>query len=158
MGRDHLFYEARARSYQDRRTCYPWHCLPCQQGRLKRKGRPVRHLRRTFSTFGFFLFLPSITPAPPWSIKGRAGQPTKGTDRFHTQHTAKQQPSSWRPFDIFVRDLGHISLLTVYTPYYEPFLVLITRAAANWTYGRSARTSINLVSFSTPSEHNAQQI
>ena len=29
MGRDHLLNEARARPYQDQRTCYPWHRLPC---------------------------------------------------------------------------------------------------------------------------------
>jgi len=80
----------------------------------------------------FFLFLPSVTPAPPWSIKGRAGHPTKGTDRFDTQHTTKQQLSSWRPFDLSIRDLGLVPLSTVCTPYYEPFSVLITRAAANW--------------------------
>ena len=40
MGRNHLLNEARARPYQDQRTCYPWHRLPYQQGRLKGKGRP----------------------------------------------------------------------------------------------------------------------
>ena len=40
MGRNHLLNEARAWSYQDHRTCYPWHRLPCEQGRLKGKGRP----------------------------------------------------------------------------------------------------------------------
>ena len=69
----------------------------------------------------FFLFLSSIIPAPPWSIKGGAGHPTKGVDQFHTQHTAKQQLSSWHPFDLSIRDLGPVSLSTVCTPYYEPF-------------------------------------
>ena len=40
IGRDHLLNEARAWPYQDHRTCYPWHHLPCQQGRLKGKERP----------------------------------------------------------------------------------------------------------------------
>ena len=40
MGRDHLPSEARAWSFLDQRTCHPWHRLPCQQGRLKGKGRP----------------------------------------------------------------------------------------------------------------------
>ena len=39
----------------------------------------------------FFLFLPSVIPAPPWSIKGRAGHPTNGMDYFSTHNT---QPSS----------------------------------------------------------------
>ena len=71
--------------------------------------RKTRLPRRTFSTFGFFLFLPSVTPAPPWSIKGRAGHPTKGTDHFETQddesipHTTHSQAAtellaSFRPF------------------------------------------------------------
>jgi len=106
-----------------------WSAMLAGQAQGKRKTRLPR---RTFSTFGFFLFLPSVTPAPPWSIKGRAGHPTKGTDRFDTQHTTKQQLSSWRPFDLSIRDLGLVPLSTVCTPYYEPFSVLITRAAANW--------------------------
>ena len=67
--------------------------------------RKTRHLRRTFSTFCFFLFLPSVIPAPPWSIKGRAGHPTKGMDRFSytTHHTTHSQAAtkllaSFRPF------------------------------------------------------------
>ena len=40
MGRDHLLNEARARPYQDQRTCYPWHRLPCQWDWLRGKGRP----------------------------------------------------------------------------------------------------------------------
>ena len=35
----------------------------------------------------FFFFLPFVNPASPWSIKGKAGHPTKGTDRFHTHIT-----------------------------------------------------------------------
>jgi len=61
-------------------------------------------------------------------------------------------------FNHSIRDLGLVPLSTVCTPYYEPFSVLITQAAANWTYGRSAQTSINLVSFSAPSGPNAQQL
>ena len=38
-GRDHLLNEVRVRPYQDQRTCYPWHRLPCQRDRLKEKGR-----------------------------------------------------------------------------------------------------------------------
>ena len=93
-----------------------WSAMSAGQAQGERK---TRLLRRSFSTFGFFLFLPFVTPAPPWSIKGRAGQPTKGTDRFHTQHithTAKQQPSSWHPFDHSIRDLGHVPLLTICNP------------------------------------------
>ena len=40
MRRDHLLNEARARPFEDQQTCYPWHCLPCQQGKLKGKERP----------------------------------------------------------------------------------------------------------------------
>ena len=90
----------------------------------------------------FFSFLQHVTPAPPWSIKGRAGHPAEGEDQLtkkidrydsttHTMHTAKQRPSSWRPFDHSIRDLGPFPLSTVCTLYYEPFSVLITRAAAD---------------------------
>ena len=68
-----------------------------------------------------FHLSPICNPCSPWSIKGVAGHPTKGTDRFHTQHTTKQQLSSWRPFDLSIRDLGHVPLSTACTPYYEPF-------------------------------------
>ena len=35
IGHDHLLNKARARPYQDQRTCYPWHRLPFQRGWLK---------------------------------------------------------------------------------------------------------------------------
>ena len=79
-----------------------WSTMSGGQAQGKRK---TRHLRRTFSTFGFFLFLLSVTPTSPWSIKGRAGHPTKGTDRFsyttcHTTHSqaATELLASFRPF------------------------------------------------------------
>ena len=95
-----------------------WSAMIAGQDRGERK---TQHLQRTLSVSGFFLFLPSIIPAPSWSIKGRIGCPTKGMDRFHTQHIAKRQPSSWHPFDLSIRDLGHVPLSTVCTPYYKPF-------------------------------------
>ena len=135
MGRDHLMNEARARPYQDQRTCYPWHRLPGQQGRLKGKGRPDTFEGPSLPLI--FLFLPYVIPAPPRSIKGRAEHPAKGTDQFDkprtTLHTAEQQPSSQYSFDLSIRDLGPVPLSTIYTAYYEPFSVLITRAAADWT-------------------------
>ena len=125
MGHNHLLKQSQgmAMSGSANVLSLAWSAMPAGQAQGKRK---TRRLRRTISTFGFFLFLPSITPAPPWSIKGRAGHPTMGTDQFHAKHTAKQQPSSWHPFDPFIRDLGPVPLSTVCTPYYEPFLVLIT--------------------------------
>ena len=80
-----------------------WSAMTVGQARGKRK---TRHLRRTFSTFGFFLFLPPVTPAPPWSIKGKAGHPTKGTDQFNTSrttsHIAEQHQGSQYPFDLSI--------------------------------------------------------
>ena len=36
----------------------------------------------------FFFFLPSVIPASPWSIKGKAGHPTKGESIQHiTPHS-----------------------------------------------------------------------
>ena len=73
----------------------------------------------------FFPLSPICNPCSPLVFKRRARHPAKGTDRFHTQHItqhiAKQQPSSWHPFDPSIRDLGPVPLLTVCTPYYEPF-------------------------------------
>ena len=60
--RAHLLNEARARPYQDQRTCYPWHGLPCQQGRLKRKGRPG-----TFEGPSLPLVFPLSTICNPYS-------------------------------------------------------------------------------------------
>ena len=64
----------------------------------------------------FFSFLQHVTPAPPWSIKGRAGHPAKVMDKLierstdtteqHTSHTAKQRPSSWHPLRPFHQRLG----------------------------------------------------
>ena len=85
----------------------------------------------------FFAFLPSITPAPPWSIKGRAGPATKGIDSggISSTHTTLHTQLSYDQalgdlFDHSIRDLGLVPLSTVCTPYYELFLVLITQAAA----------------------------
>ena len=73
----------------------------------------------------FFFFLPSVILASPWSIKGKAGHPTKGMNRFNTprisSHIAEQQPSSQRPFNHSIRDLGPVPLSPICTPYYEPF-------------------------------------
>ena len=139
MGHTHLLDRARAWPYEDQQhtPSLTWSAMLAGRAQGKRKTWLPR---RTFSTFGFFLFLPSITPAPPWSIKGRVGHPTKGTDQFQTkydgsipQHAVKQQSSSWRPFDPFTRDLRPVPLSSVCTPYYELFSVLITQAAADWT-------------------------
>ena len=67
MGRDHLLNKARARPYQDQRMCYPWHRLPCQQGRLKGKGRP-----NTFEGPSLplvFLLSPVCNPCSPLIYK-----------------------------------------------------------------------------------------
>ena len=73
----------------------------------------------------FFFFLPSVIPASPSSIKGKAGHPTTENDRFNTpritSHTAEQQPSSQCPFDLSIRDLGHVPLSPVCNPYYKLF-------------------------------------
>ena len=73
----------------------------------------------------FFFFLSSIILASPWSLKGKAGHPTKGTDRFNTpcitSHIAEQQPSSQHPFDLFIRDLELVPLSPICNPYYELF-------------------------------------
>ena len=67
MARNHLLNKARAWPYQDHQTCYPWHRLPCQQGRLKRKERP--------STFEgpslplVFLLSPIYKPCSPLIYK-----------------------------------------------------------------------------------------
>ena len=37
------------------------------------------------------------------------------------EHTTEQRTSSRHPFTLSMRDLGHVPLSTVCTPYYEPF-------------------------------------
>ena len=153
MGRDHHLTKAEARPYQDQRTCYPCHRLPCQQGRLKEKGRSGTFEGLYLLLFFFFL------PALPWSIKGRTWHPT---DRFNTQHItqhiAKQQPSSWHHFGLFIRDLELVHLSTVCTSTTNIFLELKTRAIANWIWRHSTRISINFVTINTSSGSNAQPI
>ena len=100
----------------------PWHRLPCQEGSLRGKRRPG-----TFEGPSPLVFLlsPYVIPASPWSIKGKAGHPTKGTDQFITthitSHIAEQQPSSQHPFDLFIRDLGLVPLSSICNPYDELF-------------------------------------
>ena len=49
------------------------------------------------------------------------------------QQYCRRLSNSWLPFDPSIRDLGPVPLSIVCIPYYEPFTVLITRAAINWT-------------------------
>ena len=118
-----------------------WPCL-----RLAWRKRKTRALRRTFYTLGIFLFSPICNPCSPLVYKGEGRAPHwegDQRDRLLTDeliessvrltYTAKPPPGSWPPFDPSIRDLGPVPLLTVYTPYYKPLLVLITRAATDWT-------------------------
>ena len=61
-------------AYEDLRTCHFWHCLLCYTGQALGKWR-TRILRRTFYTYGIFLFLSSITPAPPLVYKREGKAP-----------------------------------------------------------------------------------
>ena len=95
MGRTHLLNGARAwstRISKDATSNMVCH-VRTGQAQGKRKTFP----RRIFYTFGIFLFLPSVTHAPSWSIKGRAGPPIEGTDfgrTSSTHNTSHIRPSS----------------------------------------------------------------
>ena len=118
------------------------HAIPdtvCHVSRVGTTGK--KHLASSKDLlYPLVFFLSYVISAPPWSIKGGAGHPTKGTDRFHTQHTVKQQPSSWHPFDHF-RDLGPVPLSTVCTPYYESFFGTNNTSSSKLDVG----TNINLL-------------
>ena len=92
---------------------------------LAQRKRKTQHLGRISFASGFSSFRPSVIPASPWSIKGKAGHNTKVTDRLNTPHItsqiAEQRPSSQHPFDLSIRDLGSFPLSPVCNPYYELF-------------------------------------
>ena len=86
---------------------------------------------KDFLCLSFSSFLPSVTHALPWPIKGKAGHPLMGIDSWHRtshritaeplasnlEHIAEQWPSSRHPFDLSTRDLGPIPLSPVCNPY-----------------------------------------
>jgi len=66
---------------------YPCHRLPCQWARIEEKEDPTS--LKDFLCLWFSSFLPSVIPALPWPIKGKAENPTKGIDsRHHASHHA----------------------------------------------------------------------
>ena len=108
-----------------------WFAMLAGQAQGKRKTRLPQ---RTFFTFVFFLFLPSVTPAPPWSIKGKAGHPYLGTT-FDGSIQHNTQPSSNRALGVLSTIPSETWDLSVSRPFVPPtmnlFLVLITQAAAD---------------------------
>ena len=105
MGRDHLLNEARARPYQDQRTCAQHGAIPgsiCRVSRARSEEKEDPAHSKDLLCLWFFFFLPSVILAPPWSIKGRTGHPTRGRDQFDTHHTYSQVATkllaSFRPF------------------------------------------------------------
>ena len=69
---------------------YPWHRLPCQRGPHRGKGRPsvLEGLPLPLVSS----LLPSIIPALPWPIKGKAEHPTKEIDSTHHNRTTSIEP------------------------------------------------------------------
>ena len=119
-----------ARPYQDQQICTQHGAIPStayhvSRARTEEKEDPTS--LKDLLCLWFLFFLPSVIPASSWSIKEKAGYPTKGTDRFKapriTLHTAEQQPSSQHPFDLSIRGLGSVPLSPVCNPYYELFSV-----------------------------------
>ena len=103
------------------------HTIPdtvCHVSRVGTGGKEDPAPSKDLLYLWFFPVSPICNPCSPLVYKRGTGHATKGTDRFHTQYTAKQQPSTWRPFDLSIRDLGPVPLSTICTPYYEPFSVL----------------------------------
>ena len=121
-----------ARPYQDQWTCTQHGAIPgtiCRvNGARSEKKKDPTSLKDLLGLWFFFL-LPSVIPASPWSIRGKAGDSTKrgtrldstqGNSTHNTSHVAKPQPSSQHPFDLSIRDLGSFPLSPVCNPYYEP--------------------------------------
>ena len=104
----------------------PCHRLPCQRGPHGGKEGPAT--LKDFLCLSFSFFLPSVTRALPWPIKGKAGHPSKGISSRHRtshhitaeplasnlEHIAEQQPSSQHRFDLSIRDLGPVPLARLY--------------------------------------------
>jgi len=134
-------------SSADRRPAWscPYHRLPCQRGPHRGKERPGDPEGLPLPLV--FLFCPVVTRAFPWPIKEKAGRPIKG-HRFTTSHITPHQvkitsikprthnraatePSV--PICSSHQRLGTCPSLDCLYPYDEPLLVLITRAASDWT-------------------------
>ena len=118
---------------------YPMNAPPltpsgCVRGRAGLEEEEDPTLSEDLLGLWFFILPPPCKPRPPWSIKGGAGHPAKREKnkhktQFDTDTTHHTQPSSNQALGIdSIRDLGSVPLSTVCTPYYEPLLVLITRA------------------------------
>ena len=114
-----------ARPYQDQWTCTQHGAIPsvaCRGSGTRSEEKEDPASLKDLLGLWFFFLLPFVIPAFPWFIKRKAGHPTKGTDRFNTSritsHIAEQHPSSQHPFDLSIRDLGHVPLSP---PYYELF-------------------------------------
>ena len=90
MGRDHLLIKSERGIINGQRPSMELSLAPSAVSAwLAQRKRKTRHLQRTFFASGFFFLLPSIIPAPPWSIKGKAGHPTREIDSTHhaSHHT-----------------------------------------------------------------------
>ena len=61
-----------------RRKAVPVIACHISKARTEEKEDPVS--LKDLLGLWFFFFLPSIIPTSPWSIKGKAGHPTKGID------------------------------------------------------------------------------
>ena len=134
------------RPYQDQRTCTQRGSIPgtaCHVSGARTEEKEDPAPLKNFLCLSFSFFLPYVIPALSWPIKGKAGHPTRGIDSPHCishyitaeplasnlEHIAEQRPSSRHPFDLSIRDLGHVPLSPFVTPTMN-FLVLITRATA----------------------------
>ena len=110
--------------YHGQRTCAQRGAIPvtaCHVNRARTEEKEDPTSLKDFLCLWFSSFLPSVIPALPWPIKGKAGNPTKGIDRFNTSRIAEQQPSSQSAVNLSIRDLRPIPLSSICNPYYELF-------------------------------------
>ena len=119
MGRDHLHIKSERGIINGQTPSMELSLAPSamlvEQAQGKRK---TRHLRRTYSTSGFSLFLPSIILAPPLSIKRRVGHPHYG-DRL-IQHTSPTHLSSNRALGILLTIPSETWDLSLSRPFVPP--------------------------------------
>ena len=121
--------------YQDQLTCTHHGAIPGTvyhvSGTRSEENEDPAPSKDLLSLWIFF-FLPSVTPAPPLSIKGKAGHPIKGMDRFHTHHTTQLSSiQALSTLSSFPSETWDLSLSRPFVPPITNLSVLITRAAAD---------------------------
>ena len=160
--------------YQDQRACAWRGAVPvtaCHVSGARTEEKEDPASLQDFLCLWFSSFLPSIIPALPWPIKGKAGHPTKGIDSpqhishyimteplvSNLEHIVEQKPSSQHPFDLSIRDLGPIPLSPICNPYYELFSYNNMSSSHELDVGTFCLNQYKpCVFFSTPSGPDAQ--